>query len=247
MAKILIFPLGVGDTNENIYKRTYIPIKYRIGNKEIEDRFIISVLIDYLKVDKVIIVGTSRSMWENLYKHYAELVNEFDEEYWRNIGEKVGKSENESCYISEDDLKKIEEVIDKYLKKINPNATGGSKCKIIKYGSNENEILENFDIFMGMIEEINEGDEIYLDITHSFRSIPLFMYLMLEFVQYLKKDVRLKGLYYGMLDAYKRNYATIVDLSPLFEISYWIKGMYDFTNYGNNYLISKLLEKKIKI
>ena len=242
MAKILICPLGAGDANQDIYKRKYRQAKYKIGDKIIETSFIASVLIDYLKVDKVIIVGTSRSMWENVYKHYAELVNDFDEEYWKNIGEKVGKSDYKNYNISENDLKKVEEVIDKYLKKINPNATGGSKCKIIRYGVNEAEIWENFDIFMGIIKEINDGDEIYLDITHSFRSIPLFMYLMLEFIKYLKKDVKLKGIYYGMLDAYTGDYAPIVDLSPLFEISNWIKGMYDFTNYGNNYLISKLLK-----
>ncbi|AIJ06333.1 CRISPR-associated protein, TM1812 family [Methanocaldococcus bathoardescens] len=249
MAKVLIAPLGVGVIDKNSPKREYRQANYKFeGDKEpISSPFIISVLTKKLKVDKVIVVGTSKSMWEELYEYYAKEVDEFDEDYKIKIKEKIDKSNCKNHELSEEELKKVEEVIDKYLKKINPNATGGSKCKIIKYGINKDEIWENFDIFMGIIEEINNGDEIYLDITHSFRSIPLFMYIMLEFIKYFK-NVKLKGIYYGMVDTVigELGYAPVVDLSPIFEISEWIKGMYEFTTYGNGYLISKLLEKENK-
>ena len=248
MARVLITPLGVGDTDSDVYKRQYRTAEYKFeGDAEkIKSPFIISVLTKKLKVDKVIVIGTAKSMWEKLYEYYAKEIKEFDEEYWADIGEKVGKSRYDYYALSENDLKKVEEVIDKYLKRINPNATGGSKCKIIKYGINKDEIWENFDLFMRLIDEINDGDEIYLDITHSFRSIPLFMYVMLEFMRYFK-NVKLKGIFYGMLDVIKElGHAPVVDLSPIFEVSEWIRGMYEFTTYGNGYLISKLLESEDK-
>lgn len=77
-----------------------------------------SVLIEKLKVDKVIVVGTAKSMWEKLYEYYAKEVGEFDEEYWIEIGKKVGMSKYDNYALSEEDLKKIEKVIDKYLKKL---------------------------------------------------------------------------------------------------------------------------------
>ncbi|WP_456372836.1 TIGR02221 family CRISPR-associated protein [Methanocaldococcus sp.] len=249
MAKILIAPLGVGDSNEDIYKRKYKLAKYRFegDNEEIESPFVLSVLVEKLKVDKIIVVGTSKSMWEELYKHYSQKIGKFNEEYWKYIGEKVGKSNYKNHKLKEEDLKELCNVLDEYLKKINPNAKGGSKCLLIKYGINKEEIWENFDIFMSLTNEINDNDEIYLDITHSFRSIPLFMYVMLEFLRYFK-NVKLEGIYYGMLDVYKElNYAPIVDLSPIFEILEWIKGMYEFTKYGNSYLISDLLEEENKL
>lgn len=248
MLKVLISPLGVGDTNTDVYKRQYKTAEYKFeGDIDgIESPFVLSVLIEKLKVDKVIVVGTAKSMWEKLYEYYAKEVGEFDEEYWIEIGKKVGMSKYDNYALSEEDLKKIEKVIDKYLKKINPNAVGGSKCKIIKYGIDKDEIWENFDLFMSLINEVNDGDEIYLDITHSFRSIPLFMYVMLEFMRYFK-NVKLKGIYYGMLDVIRElGHAPVVDLSPIFEISEWIRGMYEFTTYGNSYLISKLLENEDK-
>ncbi len=249
MAKILIAPLGVGDSNEDIYKRRYRLAKYRFegDNEKIESPFVLSVLVEKLKVDKIIVVGTSKSMWEELYKHYAQKIGKFNEEYWKYIGEKVGKSNYKNHELKEEDLKELCNVLDEYLKKINPNAKGGSKCLLIKYGINKEDIWENFDIFMSLTNEINDNDEIYLDITHSFRSIPLFMYVMLEFLRYFK-NIKLEGIYYGMLDVYKElNYAPIVDLSPIFEILDWVKGMYEFTKYGNSYLISDLLEEENKL
>ncbi|ADC69269.1 CRISPR-associated protein, TM1812 family [Methanocaldococcus sp. FS406-22] len=247
MLKVLISPLGVGDTKANVRERQYQMAKYKFGNEITEEPFILSILIKKLKVDKVIVVGTAKSMWERLYEYYAKKVDEFDEEYWIEIGEKVGKSKYDNYELSESDLKRVGEIIDKYLKKINPNAVGGSKCKIIKYGITEEEIWENFDLFMNLINEVNDGDEIYLDITHSFRSIPLFMYVMLEFMKYFK-NVKLKGIFYGMFDVRWEfgGIVPVVDLSPIFEISEWIRGMYEFTTYGNSYLISKLLEKEDK-
>ncbi len=248
MAKILISPIGASNTDKGIYEREYRKAKYVIEDKnnrfEKESPFIASVLIDYLKVDKVILIGTARSMWENVYKHYGELIKNFDEKYWIHIGRIIEESSYNNYRISEDDLKKIESVIDDYLRTINQNATGGSCCKLIKYGRNEEELWDNFDIFMEIINnEVQDGDEVYLDITHSFRSIPLFMYIMMEFIQTLRtKDIKLSGLYYGMLDVSRElRYTPVVDLKPLFEISKWVKGVYDFTNYGNGYYISELL------
>ena len=57
----------------------------------------------------------------------------------------------------------------------------------------------------------------FLDITHAFRSIPLFLYLMLDLMKILqfKNDFKLSGLYYGMQDVINDfGYAPIVDLSP---------------------------------
>ena len=47
----------------------------------------------------------------------------------------------------------------------------------IKDGNNPTEIWENFNTFYNAIEE---NDEIYVDITHSFRSIPVIILSVLE-------------------------------------------------------------------
>lgn len=248
MAKVLISPIGAARREDNPnreYKRT--KYKFDGDDRVFETPFVSAALANYLKVDKIIFIGTAKSMWEEVYKYFTESANcEFDYDYWVEIGDLSENSTFDNSIINEAILQKTMDSVDKYLKTINPSASGGSLPLIIKYGLNERELWENFNLFMKLADILNDGDKLYLDITHSFRSIPLFMYLMMEFIQMLNhKEITLKGLYYGMFEAIAElGYTPVVDLKPLFDISQWIRGVYDFINYGNGYLISELICKQ---
>jgi len=252
MSKILISPLGVGKLDRDSAKREYLEAKYRFNNKkssEYKTPFVSAAIAQHLNIDKMILVGTSKSMWEEVYRYFAENSSyELDEDYYYNLVEKIEESGVNNYYLKEKDLHKVDDAINSYLKENTNSQIEASKSKVITYGINDEEIWSNFDLFMGLTEELEDGDQVYLDITHSFRSIPLFMYLMMDFIQNLKsKQIELSGLYYGMLDIKREmdeDYAPVIDYKPLFEISKWIRGVYDFTNYGNGYLISELSNDK---
>lgn len=253
MAKILISPLGVGKLDRNSSAdREYLDAKYRFNNKksnEYKTPFVSAAIAQHLNIDKMILIGTSKSMWEEVYRYFAENCSyKLDDDYYYELIDKIEKSGVKNYYLKEEDLHKVDEAINSYLKDNANSNMKASKSKIITYGVDDEEIWSNFDLFMGLTEELEDGDQIYLDITHSFRSIPLFMYLMMDFIQNLKsKKIELSGLYYGMLDIKREmdgDYAPVIDYKPLFEISKWIRGVYDFTNYGNGYLISELSKDK---
>lgn len=244
MAKVLISPIGTGRKKINS-DREYVEAKYRFveEGKEYNTPFLAAALAEDIKVDKVVFIGTAKSMWEEIYKYFTENAGmELNYDYWAEIAELASSSNYNENNLEENTLDEAMNSVDKYLKTINPKATGGSLPLIIKYGISEAELWENFSIFMQLTEILKEGDEVYLDITHSFRSIPLFMYLMMDFIQTLKyKNITLEGLYYGMLEASgEMKYAPIIDLKPLFQISQWIRGTHDFVNFGNGYMISEL-------
>ncbi len=250
MARVLISPLGLGKAPAD---RGYSKTKYKFefgdgGIAEYETSFFASALAEELDIDKIFFVGTVRSMWEQVYYYFMDKAHQgLNEDYWMEVGKMAYDSRYEKPLLKTGDLDKANEAIDIYLKHIYPEASGGSRCFIIDYGVNQEELWNNFDIFMGIGDNLNRGDEVYLDITHSFRSIPIFMYLMMNFIQTLnyEKEIKLAGIYYGMLDASKEfGYTPVVDLSPLFEISSWARGVYDYTNYGNGYLIAELLDDK---
>jgi CRISPR-associated Csx2 family protein len=249
MAKILISPLGAANSNGNKNgKGDYRTANYRFNNNknnEYETPFVSAAIAQHLNIDKMILIGTSKSMWEEVYRYFA--VNssyELDDDYYYELIDKIEKSGVKNYYLKEKDLHKVDEAINSYLKDNANSSLEASKSKIITYGVDDEEIWANFDLFMGLTEELEDGDQVYLDITHSFRSIPLFMYLMMDFIQNLKtKKIELSGLYYGMVEItgeMDEGYAPVIDYKPLFEISKWIRGLYDFTNYGNGYLISEL-------
>ncbi len=125
--------------------------------------------------------------------------------------------------------------------------------KDIPMGYNESEIWKLFDLIIG---KINEGDEIYLDITHGFRSLPM---LGLVLVKYLKvtKNISVGGVYYGAfeklgpghkIDAIpmdKRN-APVLDLTSFHILQDWVMGADNFINYGITGKIEQAISKEIK-
>jgi len=251
MAKILISSLGTGrlkkDKNsERKYDDTIY--KFQASDKTYETPFIAAALCDYLKVDKLYLIGTSKSMWEEVYTYFSTKSQQtVDDDYWVELGERVSNFKLGDEKLKDEDLSKVNDAIDKYLKYIKADATGGSHCFIIDYGLNEEEIWNNFDVMMKIGETLSEEDEIYLDITHSFRSIPLFLYIMLDLIRILKlkNDFKLGGLYYGMLDVIgELKYAPVVDLSPLYNLTLWTRGAYNFLNFGNGYLLADLMSNQ---
>lgn len=252
MAKVLISPIGTGSLKtgqvKDVSAREYENATYKFDryDKIFKTPFLAAALAQYIQVDKIIFIGTAKSMWEEIYRYFTEHSGkELNYEYWVEIGQLAMDSSYNRLLINNEILKETMESVDYYLKTIGSRAAGGSTSLIINYGINDDELWKSFSTIMKIVDILDDGDEIYLDITHSFRSIPLFMYLVIDFMMILnKKRVKLKGLYYGMLEATKEfGYAPVVDLSPLFEISSWIRGTHDFINYGNGYLISELVKE----
>lgn len=248
MAKILISALGTGrPKNDHTHKREYEPTVYKFvgSDREYRTSFVTTALSEHLKVDRIFLVGTSKSMWEEVYNYFSNVCNQsFDDSYWAELGERIASYKRGNQNIDEEDLENVNKAIDGYLKQLRKSALGGSHCYIIDYGLNEAELWNNFDVIMRMGDNLKEGDEIYFDITHSFRSIPLFNYLMLDLIKILKlnNDFKLSGLFYGMLDVIKElGYAPVVDLSPFYNITLWARGAYNFINYGNGYVLADLI------
>jgi len=250
VARVLISALGTGPLDKDVSQRIYKTAHYKFfdNNESYETPFVAAALSQHMEVDKMLLVGTGKSMWEEVYSYFSlNSQQEVDETYWMDLGQKVAEYYRGGSRVSEDFLAPVNESMDGYLRHLRPGVKGGSRCYLIEYGLNEEELWRNFDIFMQIAAGLEEGDEIYLDITHSFRSIPLFMYLMLDFIKTLNtKQIEIGGIYYGMFEAKGEfdGYTPVVDLGPLFKISQWIKGAYDFITYGNGYMIASLLDDK---
>lgn len=239
MAKILISSLGVGTLDRNnAATRAYRTASYRINNEgqEYTKSFIASVLYEHLELDGIIFIGTVKSMWEEVYRAFGQQkIGDFKEEDWLKLAEQIEVLDRNSPLDSLD-LTPVEKILGER-----------SKCILIKYGLNEAELQENLDQILKIIDYLRKGDELYIDITHSFRSLSLFLFLVLIFLNDLEeeKNIKIKGVFYGMLDIIGEiGYAPVVNLQSLFALTQWIKGAYTLKSFGNGYLISKLLKEQ---
>lgn len=238
--KILISALGVGPSKEKKADREYPTAKYRIKGEDYESSFIAAVLYDTFEIDDIIFIGTVKSMWEAVYDFFREKNSiKLNQKYYDKLIDDIDAAQYDSP-LNSLDLSPIDKVLGK-----------NSRCVLTKYGLDETELSENFDKIITAVNETlknkNETYEIYIDITHSFRSIPMFMFLVMTFINELQTDrnIKIKSVYYGMFEArYDLKYTPVVDLKPLLDLTEWVKGAYILKNFGDGNLISDLLEKQ---
>ena len=251
MAKVLIAGIGGGKDIASTPREANQTKTYRKANYKIEGEvypkksFITSALEEHYKIDKTIFIGTTGSMWDNLYETYCDLYKdklkiEYDLNYQLDL---ISITDSATMYTDINDLD---------IKKFNNTFKGKIVGIVTKYGMNELEIFENFNLIIQLQNELKDGDEVYLDITHSFRSNAFWMFLVMNYLtDVADKKITIKAITYGMLEATPIGKPTpVVDLYAFYKILQWIKGANAFKEYGNSYMLLKDIENenlKIKI
>ncbi len=244
MSKILITSLGSGNKSSG-----YSKANYSIGGKTYEDKeFIAEALAEHLNIDKIYFFGTRSSIWDSVYKNFSRKIKNSNNSYSYDI--ESGLYEKiDSKSLNENDLELISDVIDEYIGVL------GSKCFIIDYGLNDTELWNNFKKFLEIANFTNNNDEIYLDITHSFRSLAIMSFIMVQFIEQIKNlDITVEGIYYGMFEYSKENdgITPVIDLKMFYILSLWITAINNFKHYGNGGMIYELIkddssiEKEVK-
>ena len=236
MSKVLIAGIGGG---KNKKTGTYQVANYKIDDEiYYKKTFIVSALEEHYKIDKTIFIGTTGSMWDNLYEFYCPK-EEYDEKYHIDLIETVDNSSKD------DDIYKLD------INKFNETFKGKILGIVTRYGMNELEIFENFNLIIQIQDQLKDGDEVYLDITHSFRSNAFWLFLVMNYLTDVEdKKIEIKAITYGMLEIIDRNLpkekqiAEVVDLNAFYKILQWIKGANNFKNYGNSYLIEQNIENE---
>ncbi len=116
------------------------------------------------------------------------------------------------------------------------NLLPDSIIKEIPDGKDTDEIWEIFDIIYNALEE---DDNIYIDITHSFRYLPMLLLVLLNYAKYLK-NIKIKQITYGNYEARDANeLAPIVNLTAFSELQDWTIAANDFVNFGQ---VAKIYE-----
>ena len=236
MSKILITALGIGTYSKEKNEKVYRPATYYVeeGHPLEETEFIALAIDEQWEMDKIIFIGTAGSMWSNIYKFYSK--NKMDNEYYNKLKD-VELNANKDTPIEDLEIEKF-------------NATFGGKIKgiVVKYGVNDKENLENFHSIIEIEKEIETKDEVFIDITHSFRSMSFWLFLIMTYLKDISnKKIDIKNITYGMFDAQNEKKETpIVSLNLFIDILKWFKGASELKNYGNSYSILEELEKNLK-
>ncbi len=115
-------------------------------------------------------------------------------------------------------------------------------------GKDEKEIWDIFNIIYSLLKE---NDELYLDLTHAFRYLPMLLLVLSNYAKDLK-NVRVVNMSYGnyeasIVDSVSGNRITpIVDLLPLAQLQDWTKSASVFKEIGRVEVLCNMLREIIR-
>lgn len=115
-------------------------------------------------------------------------------------------------------------------------------ARAIPDGNSEKEIWEVFEI---IFDELNEGDEVYFDITHAFRFLPMLLMVLINYAKLLK-NISVKSVTYGNYEAREKQqngqeYSPVMKITPLSELQDWTIATLMFKETGQTNYLNKLL------
>lgn len=105
------------------------------------------------------------------------------------------------------------------------------ECEPIKIpkGSNDEQLMEMFEI---IYDRISENDEVYFDITHGLRNIPMFALTILSYARVLK-NIKIGGIYYGAYEVRENDISPVFDMTAYMSILDWTTSAELMIKYGN--------------
>lgn len=98
-------------------------------------------------------------------------------------------------------------------------------------------------VFRSIYDQIREGDQLYIDITHSFRYLPMLLLVLTNYAKELK-GAEVVSITYGNWEV-KTEIKPIVDLGALIELQDWTVAAGEFLRNGRASGLKELTKERV--
>ena len=98
-------------------------------------------------------------------------------------------------------------------------------------------------VFRSIYDQIHEGDRLYIDITHSFRYLPMLLLVLTNYARELK-GAEVVSITYGNWEA-KPDIKPIVDLGALIDLQDWTVAAGEFLRNGRASGLAELTKERV--
>ena len=91
-----------------------------------------------------------------------------------------------------------------------------------------------WETFRTIYDVLQDGDEVYLDITHAFRYLPMLVMVLLNYAKFLKQ-IKVMGIVYGNYENgdHEKGIAPMVDLISFSELQDWTAAADQYISTGS--------------
>lgn len=110
-------------------------------------------------------------------------------------------------------------------------------------GNNEDEIWQ---IFSDIYKVLNDEDELYFDLTHGFRYLPMMVLVLGNYAKFLK-HTEVKSITYGNYESRDKetNIAPIINITPLAALQDWTNAAADYLEHGDATKLKNCADKPL--
>lgn len=214
MPHTLISLLG-GSSQPDSSKR-YRSTCYDFGNGPGRSyRYFGLALAEHIKTDRLIVLGTTGSMWDVLLESMG--LEEQNEEFWSKLIDSA--SENRTTQQQLDKLSSI----------VSGQLPYQATLRLIPYGR---DLREQEQILTCMADDLEEGAQVSLDVTHGLRHLPMLMQMSALYLREIRQ-VKISGVYYGSLDMSKNGITPVMRLEGWLELADWAMALHNFDRDGD--------------
>lgn len=101
---------------------------------------------------------------------------------------------------------------------------------------------EMWQVFAILMEEIIDEDHLIVDISNSFRSLPVMVLAALGFLQEVR-NIRIDRLVYGAYDRNAGMRTAMMNLQPFVELTTWVNATHSLLHYGQGAELASLMRR----
>lgn len=222
MTRTLISFIGKAN-NKTGYRKTSYTLN---GQKSDEVTFICKALYDFLKPEKILIIGTVGSCWSEVLTNF---LSEEKLSSHSDLTQRLRKREESNTGDTRENVSRdVDEISLLISKELNIEFI----CRIYDENS-ENEL------FTTIIENISHGDTITLDVTHGFRFTPMCALMAIQYLAYIK-NIEIEKIYYGWLEN-NLDKKPVKDLSWMLSLNKWITAFSQYNKTNDISIFSQLI------
>ncbi len=200
---------------------------YRTATYRFDEGFVRTVpffglaLTEYLQPDRLVLVGTAGSMWDVF----------FDRE---------GAEGDTIALIEAVEQNRVDRaLLDKHAARLERELGIPVQCILIPFARNTAEQIEVLSL---LAEQVTAGENLCLDVTHSFRHLPMLALVAARYLSHVA-TVSVSELYYGALEMTPQGGETpVLRLSGLLQMLDWVEALATYDKDGDYSVFAPLLQ-----
>ena len=203
----------------------YRTANYQLGEQLKTTSYFGLALDEHINSDELIILGTTGSMWDNLF-----IKLELDEQHSEVMLALIDAAKEDR--VTREQLAPLAQAATEKLGK-------PVICDLIPYGRDENEQIAIISQLLGYFDK---GDSAILDITHGLRHLPMLIEQVANLLPVMRQT-QIEGVYYGALDLSQNDKTPVMRLDGLQQIHHWQNALAIYDQTGNIAIFANLLAK----